>query len=74
MPSPNPMELSARETPVRKPIAISVTHQDGVQYPIVHVICDDGSIWSDEVFHNIPSRSWRRLPDIPQDLPETPHG
>lgn len=35
--------------------------------PLVHVLCDDGTVWADTYEFKSGERSWVQLPEIPQD-------
>ena len=53
----------------RKPIQSATTCVNGCEEADICVLCDDGTMWTLGTEKGKPK--WFRLPDIPQDAPET---
>jgi len=48
----------------REVIQIAVDSGAGVRSSTLFALCDDGTIWRQDL---LPNKSWRRMEDVPQD-------
>ena len=57
---------NGKQPPPRKivQIAVATAGDGGEQWPVLHALCDDGTVW----LKSLPSSRWEKVGDVPREL------